>query len=1212
MNLSFDYYHNLKEVEFYLCNPDGRQLFPLVGVDRKLKLRFNDLSELTFSCYATATANDGAVITVDAYNYVQTRRLIFVTGIGWFVITNATEVDNGIAKYKNVTCHSLQAAFKDRGFYCEERVYYFYNPSDPTDSQYDPNNDASVPSVVGQLYQQLGIQQELTQGLSDPATPYLDWTITYINDSLVGKARNFKESTNYGYEWMVKDVEEAFEVIILFDFYNKTIHVMHPSEITSKANVIYSFSNFMKEVEIEEDAENIVTVMNCNGDNCDIAGVNPTGTNYICDFSYYMDTDGKWMSSALKDKINAWKTAVESAKPGYENKVLQLRTAYDNLNSVNSSLQEISRIYTDLSAAVARKSVALADGSTLGGIVWCETVNVGEASMDENSVFYNTELERDKRITVYKNMPSYDSETGKWSLSGDNYTGTIDECYNYVDESHNQYLYFIDNSAGNNGITYCTLQGTSHINATTYETEYLCKGFKRYIGLSFANVWMTKYDSRKSELQNSKTSYEETITSKQSELEAIATSVNIINYFSNTPSLLKELYCYWVEGEYTNDNIAVDEETTQAEAIDLENELLESGVLELSKVCQPKLQFSLTSADCTKQYEFRSQMNALELGKVITVEKEEGVWYYPALLEIEYDLDKSDTFDLRFANALRLDDWGYTYGDLMSDAASTSRKISANWQNILAYSKDKEEMSPLIKEPLSSTLRAAFANMKNQEFTIDETGILGRKFVDPDQKDSFENEQVRIINNVILFTDDNWNTARSAFGKIYYTDDDGNTVSAYGMIGDTIIGSLMMSEKLKIKNADSSVELGKDGITIMSGEDIVFSAKPDGTLIVKNFATEEEVSASFSIIDGKIQSVSEDLEGAKSSIIQQADEIALVVADLYDVNSDMKSVKSSIIQHADSIELLVERADGAESSITQHADEIQLLVEEAHDARSDITTAQSKITQHATAIEAVVKRVGDAESTIRQQADEIAAKVESDYSGSSFGWSLTANGFTLTSNGTEVMSVDANGLDVVGNIRMESGQIADDISLGTYGTFHFYSDRYGACGIESNRGDNGLIFTETDFSIFGYYNMYINAPNIYLEAREGELIGTWKLGSGAAVLSDVNHKNSISGLNEKYDAFFDELHPVSYKYNEGTSGRDHVGFIAQDVCNALSNANVQTSEFAGYIESEDADGNKTCYLRYEEFIALNTAQIQMLKARVKELEETVERLQNKE
>ena len=47
MKLTFDYYHNLEKVELRLCNPDGRELFPLPGKNRNLTLRFNDLSELT-------------------------------------------------------------------------------------------------------------------------------------------------------------------------------------------------------------------------------------------------------------------------------------------------------------------------------------------------------------------------------------------------------------------------------------------------------------------------------------------------------------------------------------------------------------------------------------------------------------------------------------------------------------------------------------------------------------------------------------------------------------------------------------------------------------------------------------------------------------------------------------------------------------------------------------------------------------------------------------------------------------------------------------------------------------------------------------------------------------------------------------------------------------------------------------------------------------
>ena len=48
MRFSFDYYHNLEKTDLYLCNPDGKELYPLPGRDRRVALRFNDISELSF------------------------------------------------------------------------------------------------------------------------------------------------------------------------------------------------------------------------------------------------------------------------------------------------------------------------------------------------------------------------------------------------------------------------------------------------------------------------------------------------------------------------------------------------------------------------------------------------------------------------------------------------------------------------------------------------------------------------------------------------------------------------------------------------------------------------------------------------------------------------------------------------------------------------------------------------------------------------------------------------------------------------------------------------------------------------------------------------------------------------------------------------------------------------------------------------------------
>ena len=100
--------------------------------------------------------------------------------------------------------------------------------------------------------------------------------------------------------------------------------------------------------------------------------------------------------------------------------------------------------------------------------------------------------------------------------------------------------------------------------------------------------------------------------------------------------------------------------------------------------------------------------------------------------------------------------------------------------------------------------------------------------------------------------------------------------------------------------------------------------------------------------------------------------------------------------------------------------------------------------------------------------------------------------------------------------------------------------------------------------------------------------------------SDRNEKHDISYDLDAYDGFFDSLLPAIFKMNDGTSGRYHVGMIAQDVEEALGEAGLETTDFAGYVKSENSYA-----LRYGEFIGLLIWQVQRLKDRVSELERII-------
>jgi len=126
--------------------------------------------------------------------------------------------------------------------------------------------------------------------------------------------------------------------------------------------------------------------------------------------------------------------------------------------------------------------------------------------------------------------------------------------------------------------------------------------------------------------------------------------------------------------------------------------------------------------------------------------------------------------------------------------------------------------------------------------------------------------------------------------------------------------------------------------------------------------------------------------------------------------------------------------------------------------------------------------------------------------------------------------------------------------------------------------------------------------------------------------SDRNLKNSISTLSENFENFYSKIIPVSYKFNDGTSGRTHIGFISQEIESAIEEVGLTAYDFAGFCKDEkteivvdengneievpvlDEKGNKQYLysLRYEEFIALNTHMIQKTRKENEELKQTIE------
>lgn len=238
------------------------------------------------------------------------------------------------------------------------------------------------------------------------------------------------------------------------------------------------------------------------------------------------------------------------------------------------------------------------------------------------------------------------------------------------------------------------------------------------------------------------------------------------------------------------------------------------------------------------------------------------------------------------------------------------------------------------------------------------------------------------------------------------------------------------------------------------------------------------------------------------------------------------------------------------------------------------------------------------------------------------GFSFMGKGGTTQINGDsiETGSIKASALHLAGTLTVYKADESNEAG-GTLGYASSLLD--GGAGIHMSCGNGEVAATDSGASLRcgGVdYSMYvasggcgiISGGNVYrfysstfcpdsnaitlgnADAMWGQIFST----NSVISTSDRNYKNSIKELPEKYLTMFDALVPRRFKLNSGTSDRYHVGFVAQEVEEAMSAAAIETQEFGGFVKDQDADGNDIYMLRYEEFIGLLAAKIKQLERRI--------------
>lgn len=201
---------------------------------------------------------------------------------------------------------------------------------------------------------------------------------------------------------------------------------------------------------------------------------------------------------------------------------------------------------------------------------------------------------------------------------------------------------------------------------------------------------------------------------------------------------------------------------------------------------------------------------------------------------------------------------------------------------------------------------------------------------------------------------------------------------------------------------------------------------------------------------------------------------------------------------------------------------------------------------------------------------------------------------TITATGGKIGSLNiSDGGLLYGTVSTDN--VATGVKINTLGIWakegHFSTGSFGYWFLSSS----------------GYFwALYNRSWDIYLKST-GPTVNTssasWvSIITTANSSSDARIKKDIEPLSAKYEDFFDNLTPRRFRYIDGTSGRYHTGFVAQEVVTALQNAELDTQQFAGAVLWFPGSEDECWHLRKDEFVALNTWEIQKLKKRILALE----------
>ncbi len=182
------------------------------------------------------------------------------------------------------------------------------------------------------------------------------WTTGYVDSDFLLKYRSYSFDTKRVLD-AVNDVAEIFNALIIWDTNQRKIHLYNPERIGQNRGLTFSYYKYLKSLTHKNDMGNLVTRLKVFGkDGLSINRVNPSGTNFLEDYSFFMypfERDHNktvlqssyYMSDGLCHALLDYRAVIEQNTGNYRTMLVEKEAAQIQLTERQT---ELIQLETDL------------------------------------------------------------------------------------------------------------------------------------------------------------------------------------------------------------------------------------------------------------------------------------------------------------------------------------------------------------------------------------------------------------------------------------------------------------------------------------------------------------------------------------------------------------------------------------------------------------------------------------------------------------------------------------------------------------------------------------------------------------------------------------------------------------------------------------------------------------------------------------------------